>query len=64
MHTAGVNRQKIRLHDSRLSVDALKGVGWYGRCACGWESDRPYRHRGDALKAANDHRDGLRSCGL
>lgn len=64
MHTAGVNRQRIRLHDSRLSVDAVKGVGWYARCACGWESERPFRYRGDAKRAAETHRDAMRSCGV
>lgn len=64
MHTAGLNRQKLRLHDSRLCCDAVRGVGWFARCACGWESERPYRLRGDAIKAARQHRDAYRSCGL
>lgn len=64
MHTASVDRRKIRVHDSKLSCDAIKGVGWYATCACGWIDLRPYRDRDTAREAAQAHRDAYRSCGL
>jgi hypothetical protein len=55
-HATRPERVKLRLHNSALSVDALKGVAWRGRCACGWQSPHWYLDRADAIRAANEHR--------
>lgn len=63
-HTAGVKRKRVRVHESALSCDAIKGVGWYARCACGWINLRPYQNRDEAMRDAQAHREANRSCGL
>lgn len=63
-HTAGVERKKIRLHDSALAVDAIRGVGWYARCGCGWIDLHPFRTRDEAMRHAQQHRETQRGCGL
>ena len=55
-HAVRVKRQKLRVHSTMMSCDALQGVAWRGRCACGWLSPHWYLSREDALRAAREHR--------
>ena len=45
---------RLRVHDTTLSTDVLRGIGYSGRCACGWEG--PLRKEyGLARADANEH---------
>jgi len=55
-HAARSERVKLRIHNTDLAVDAIKGVAWRGRCACGWQSPRWYMSRDEALAVAREHR--------